>query len=506
MISELVAEKYSSNKANPSKIQFLIDEVARLRNFIPEDLYMDLNSQARKEGKIPFLSTQQAEDIALDERVWGSEKYKIVKSAKRMWFYQFPGPEILLSQFLEVPIDDSKIMQVRAISNSNLMLKERGIYAWGYIDESKNIHQLLIDIDNETLWGCTTHAGGIAIREACMREKIYGYGEVCKLLAERGPFPIPKEAGIPEQKINEYVNNVIFRGLVSGALASAVVGKAAHADVVGTDTAAITGLGAWFQAKYLIVFPYIKMIKDNYEAVKGYVDDFNRFVTEFNKSMNWLKDVRTLLTEPQENVFYQQYKQIVDYIDGVLKQKDNDLLTFRLHYFNPILIAKIDSMTAQVEGLYSRAKSITGTYKKSGGKFEPKIDEVRQTKLGKLAIRISNDQAKYFEALSNIYAIKDSVKVIQSKLLPEFMKKNKSSKNSMEIYNEMILPKILDAVLNLNSIQVETYQKLNDIFMVLSKEEPIISDSEEFIKRDKIRKLIEQIQKSSLHNEEKFIA
>lgn len=213
MVAELVAEKYSSNMTNACKIQFLIDEVARLRNFIPEDLYMDLNSQSRKEGKIPFLSTQQAEDIALDEREWGSEKYKIVKSAKRMWFYQFPGPEILLSQFLEVPIDDLKIKKVRAIAQSNLLLKERGIYAWGYIDEFKNIHQLLIDIDEVTLWGCTTHAGGIAIREACMRERLYDYGTICTLLAERGPWPIPKEAGIPEEKIFEYVNKIIYRGL-----------------------------------------------------------------------------------------------------------------------------------------------------------------------------------------------------------------------------------------------------------------------------------------------------
>ncbi|MBX9837017.1 MAG: hypothetical protein K2X69_01755 [Silvanigrellaceae bacterium] len=212
LVSELVAEKYSSNRANPCKIQFLIDEVARLKNFIPEDLYLNLNSQARKEGKIPFLATQQAEDLALDERKWGSEKYKLVKSAKRMFFYQFPGPEILLAQFLEVPTDDPKIKKIRSVSKSNFILKERGIYAWGYIDENKNVHQLIVDIDKETLWGCTTHAGGIAIREACMRENIYSYKEICELLAERGPWPIPKVAGISEQQINKYVNDVIFRG------------------------------------------------------------------------------------------------------------------------------------------------------------------------------------------------------------------------------------------------------------------------------------------------------
>ncbi len=213
LVSELVAEKHSSNREKPCKIQFLIDEVARLKKYIPEDLYLNLNSQSRKEGKIPFLATQQAEDIALDEKKWGtSEKYKLVKSSKRMFFYQFPGPEPLLAQFLEVPTDDPKISKVRSVARSNFLLKEKGIYAWGYIDEYKNIHQLIIDIDKETLWGCTTHAGGIAIREACMRENLYSYKQICELLAQRGPWPIPNVAGIPEHKIKKIVDTVIYNG------------------------------------------------------------------------------------------------------------------------------------------------------------------------------------------------------------------------------------------------------------------------------------------------------
>jgi hypothetical protein len=217
LISELASEKYSSNKSNPCQIQFLIDEVNKLREYIPDDLYVDLNNTSRKEGKIPFFATQQFEHIALDEKKWGAEKkYQFVKSMKRLWFYQFPGPESLLAQLLEVPSDDPKIEKVREISKSNLILKEQGIYSWGYIDESKNIHQLIIDVDKVTLWACTTHAGGIAIREACMRSGFYDYQTVCELLAKRGPWPIPKEAGISSNKINEYVDNVIFRGFKNG--------------------------------------------------------------------------------------------------------------------------------------------------------------------------------------------------------------------------------------------------------------------------------------------------
>lgn len=298
-----------------------------------------------------------------------------------------------------------------------------------------------------------------------------------------------------------------FVGLVSGALASAVLGKqTASADVVGADTAAITKMWLWMKAEYAIIAPYIKMIKDNVELTRGFVQDFNKFVTKFNTTMRWLQDVRTLLTEPKENVFYQQYKQIANYIDAILKQKDNDLLSFRLHYFNPVLISKIDSMMADLESMYNRGQEIVEKYKKSGGKFDSKTDEFRQTKQGKAAIRMSNDQAKYIESIVSVTAIRHSLKEIKEQKLPEYMSRNQTTKNSMEIYNEMISPKMLDAILLQTSIQCEIYQKLNDFFMILCKEDPVIADNEEFVSREQIKKFVNQMKADPSHRENKRLA
>lgn len=210
-ISQLLSEKYSSNSANPCRIQFLIDEMHILRKIIPDDLYVDLNSVARKEGKIPMFATQNFSHITLDENKWGSiKKYNMIQSVKRLWFYQFPGTELALSQFLGTNEEDPLIERIRSISISNLRLKEKGIYAWGYVDEYKKVHQLIIDTDNVTLWACTTHPGGIAIREACLKTGLYNYWKTCELLAERFPEPIPESAGIPKETIEKIVDLVIF--------------------------------------------------------------------------------------------------------------------------------------------------------------------------------------------------------------------------------------------------------------------------------------------------------
>lgn len=293
-----------------------------------------------------------------------------------------------------------------------------------------------------------------------------------------------------------------FVGMVSGLVVSAMLGKSktARADVVGTDTTAITGLWVWLKAEYVIIAPYIKAIKDNYDAVKGYVSSFNAFVSDFNGAMSWMQQAKVMLTEPQQNIFYQQYRQIAAYIDGIVKQKDNDLLSFRLHYFNPVLINKIDSMTGQIEGMYARAKNLVKKFDKSGMKFDPKVDPIRQTKEGKAAIRASNDQAKYVEAISKLYAIKDSKNEIQNTILKEYIAKNKTEKNSMEIYNEMLFPKVVDILLLQTSIQAEMYQKMNDFFMLFCKEDPIISDNERFVSRSEIKILMDQLKVSGSSN------
>ncbi len=209
-LSDLVAEKYSSNQANPCRVQFMIDEMNVLRKIIPDDLYVDLNSTSRKEGKIPMFATQQFVDITLDKNKWGEDKkFRVVKSIKRLWFYQFPGPDSTLAELLGTTVDDPLIEKIRSVSDSNLRLKTKGIYAWGYLDETKEVRQLFIETDRLTLWASTTHPGGIAVRESCLRTKLYSYWKTCELLSEK-IWPIPEQTGIPKETLDKIVDVVLF--------------------------------------------------------------------------------------------------------------------------------------------------------------------------------------------------------------------------------------------------------------------------------------------------------
>lgn len=315
----------------------------------------------------------------------------------------------------------------------------------------------------------------------------------------------------------------IFAAIATSLFVGAIISKPknAYADVAGGDTSATLGLWAWLKAEYVVITPYIKAIKENYELAKGYVDNFNTFVGKFNTAMTWLYDVRKFLNEPQENAFYLQYQQIIKYYDDIMKQKNNDLLSFRLKYFHPVLINKIDSLSFQIEELYDRAVRIA---KKSGytddksnsnsssnntdGKddsvtskitnmfiSEEELDKkLRKTKRGRTAIRLANDNAKYLQASVTLQAIRSSVQEIQEKYLPDFMKKNKTAKNSMEIYNEMIFPKILDAILLQTSINIETYQKFNDLLVMFTNQAPMVSDNEKMVTREQIKNLVNNIQ------------
>lgn len=317
-----------------------------------------------------------------------------------------------------------------------------------------------------------------------------------------------------------------FLGLLSGAVVSTVLGKSqtAKADIYGGDTASMTTFFIWVKSEYLIIAPYLKTIKDNYDAVKGYVKDFNDFVTQFNTAMGWLLDLRTFLTQPQQNIFYMQYRQMVEYYDSIMKQKNNDLLTFRLHHFNPVMIEKIDSTTAQIENLFNRARAIVSknmhSKKEDGinpvdtsifsqfsqGNEEEINTNIRKTKKGRTVIRMSNDNAKYIQAISNLQGIRESIKKIKNEILPKYMEKNKTKKSSMEVYNEMITPKILETLLLQTSINIEMYQKYNDLLMILSNEAPLISDNEKLVTRNEIKELLKQIKEDGSEIEKSFIS
>jgi hypothetical protein len=332
------------------------------------------------------------------------------------------------------------------------------------------------------------------------------------------------------------------RGFFSGILSVLAIGilvapRKSYGDAVGGDTTILGKISASIEAKYAIIAPYIKMLQEQLETAKNMFNLYNEFVRKFNTVMQWFDDLRKFMTQPQENIFYLQYLQIVNYFNNIMKQKNNDLLSFRLQTFNPVLISKIDSLGWQIENLGNRAKNIAKTYIKNGensnsnsgntgnsatdnstinneidsilNKFTNKEQEdkiTRSTKTGKAAIRASNDNAKYIEAIAKINAIKDSVGVIKEKHLPEYMRINKTEKNPMEIYNEMIFPKMFEAMVLQCSIQAEMYQKMNDLFLILTKEEPLVSSSEKLVSRNDIKNLVMDISKNASEVKNKYLA
>ena len=323
-----------------------------------------------------------------------------------------------------------------------------------------------------------------------------------------------------EKKSRRKMFATIATSLFVGAMLSKP--KSAYADVAGSDTSATLGLWGWLKAEYMIIAPYIKTIKEHYELAKGFVNEYNKFVSSFNEKMQWLFDVRQFLREPQENIFYKQYMQLTKYYEDIMKQKDNDLLSFRLKYFHPVLINKIDSLAFQIEELYERAVKIakkngytdsskdsntdTGTSNSDGKQddisskisnmfmSDEEIDKkIRKTKRGRTAIRLANDNAKYLQASVTLQAIRSSIDEIQEEYLPNFIKMNKTTKNQMQIYNEMLFPKLLDAVLLQTSINIEAYQKFNDLLVMFTNQAPMVATNEKMVTRKHIEEMVNNI-------------
>jgi len=126
--------------------------------------------------------------------------------------------------------------------------------------------------------------------------------------------------------------------------------------------------------------------------------------------MQLAQDTRDFLTQKQDNWFYQTFVQTKEYINSMMSV-DGDILKYRLHYYEPILIAKIDSMIYQFDSLVSRAKSAANAYIKLGAQTnsQSQSDTIRKTKEGKLAIRATTDQAKYLEAQSRLTSLKQTI-------------------------------------------------------------------------------------------------
>lgn len=205
-LCDLLSEKHTSKRKVPLEIQFIVDEVHAARECIPQKKIRLLNSQSRKDGMRVEFATQELTDFVIDDED-NEKKFGIITTTRRLFFKENPGE--LISYMFRTKEESKEIMKkINYIAKRNIELLSEGKYAWGYIDENKVVHQVLLDVDKVDLWAITTHAGSIAIRQACLRTGLYDYWETCELLAKYGPVNLPQYIP-PENEIQKIVNEVI---------------------------------------------------------------------------------------------------------------------------------------------------------------------------------------------------------------------------------------------------------------------------------------------------------
>ncbi|BBH54628.1 hypothetical protein [Fluviispira sanaruensis] len=205
-LSEMLCEKHTSKQLEPLEMQFVVDEIHAARDSIPQKKLRIMNSQGRKDGMRSEFATQELTDLVIDSED-EKKKFGIIATTRRLFFKENPGD--LVSYMLKSSSDlKNKLERIEYVSKSNLELMSEGRYAWGYIDENREIHQVILDVNKVDLWASTTHAGSIAIRQACLRTGLYDYWTTCELLAKRGPVELPQFIP-PDEEIQKIVTEVI---------------------------------------------------------------------------------------------------------------------------------------------------------------------------------------------------------------------------------------------------------------------------------------------------------
>lgn len=301
-----------------------------------------------------------------------------------------------------------------------------------------------------------------------------------------------------ETQKKQGVTRRMLAGIAVGAVVAAAVGGSKSANAEGpseAQTAVNTGL-------------LLTEIKKIYEEAKEWVGEWNDFVSAFNQSMQFAKDAYTMITQPQNNIFYQQFKQMVDYVDTQLS-KGGNFLDYRLDYLYPVLFEKVDSMMLQVTNLNYRFKNLS---MKKYFKDNPDADENDEThqnashttfsnsNIGKTIRRVSTDTANYGVTRAKIQAFQSVSENIKQSILniplnPGPPKKNGEApqKSRGQIFQELSAPLSID-------LQIETVRLLNEISMKLTNnmlvnakigEPPIVAENEHVISSDAVKKIIQ---------------
>ena len=273
--------------------------------------------------------------------------------------------------------------------------------------------------------------------------------------------------------------------------------KKSYADIVGGDTAVLTEISIWLKTTWATqVIPLLKIIKDWYDTTKSWIGSWNEFVSKFNHGMSVAENIRNFLVRQEDNWLYQTYVQLKEYVNGMMRI-DGDIFKYRLHYLDPILIQKIDSMMFEIQSLVREAESVAKSYgKQSDDSF------FRQSKTGKSAIRATNDQAKYLESISRISAIRQTVESTKIKL-EEFSQKNQTMDNTGKLYRDLTSPQMLEVQLLQCSLLAEIYAKMNDFFLIMIQKDPIVTQKEKVLKPSDLKDFVQNLQNPNSQSKKK---
>lgn len=322
------------------------------------------------------------------------------------------------------------------------------------------------------------------------------------------------EASEFENKKTSRRNLLGLAVLGGGVLFSALKSQTAKADIVGTDTAALTEITIWLKTTYTTsILPTLKTIKDTYDTAKSWVDKWNTFVHDYNEAMDFVNDALKAITEPQENIYYLQLKQMIDYVDKMLSPQGG-FLKYRLRYLNPVLFQKIDSYIFQGESFIYRAQHL-GMLKYFKQEDESKISDEKKknfinnifpnTNMAKTAIRTSNDIANYGVSALKIEALKQTINEMKTAVGAIPSQPGKPAKGMApqksrgQVFQELSAVTHVDILLEQLTILNEISFKLTNLMMVNTEtgQGPFVSEKEGYITKDMFSKIKEALFQSA---------
>jgi hypothetical protein len=251
-------------------------------------------------------------------------------------------------------------------------------------------------------------------------------------------------------------------------------------------------------------------LKEVYKTSKEWVQNWNNFVGAFNQSIRFAKDAYTMINHPENNIFYQQFKQMVDYVDTQLNRGGN-FLDYHLDYLYPVLFDKIDSMMLQITNLNYRWKNLAmkeylknNPNGKEGDDGHPNTN-YHDSNIGKLIRRISIDTGNNCLTRAKIQSFKcvsEEIKksISNMPLNPGPPKEGQAPQKSRgQIFQELSGPVSLDIQIDQLKVLNEISMQLSNILLVMSKigEAPIVAENEQVISADQIKQIIKKMSAGS---------